>query len=403
MALSDLQIKKIAPKAKRYEVHDGGGLYLRIMPTGAKSWVLRYMIDGRPRRLTIGRYPAVSLSEARKQAANEQLHIIKGIDPGVKKQHEKATSKAAPTVADLVEEFWERELSFKASGKERLRLLNKDVVPAWGQRKVAEITRRDAVVLVDQVRERGQVIANRTQSVMVRLFNFAAERGVIAHSPLSGLRKTAEKSRQRALSAQDVRLFWTATDPESPVDLFRQTKLALRLILLTGQRPGEVAGMTWQEIDGNTWSIPAERRKGGIAQSVPLCSLALETIEQARLISGDTPYVFTSSVKTGAAITRHSLSKGVSRHLVEIGIEEAFSPHDLRRTCRTGLAEIGVDDVVAERVLGHKMAGILGTYNVHAYDREKRAALEKWERHIKRIVGIDEEETRKVITLRRTA
>ncbi len=89
------------------------------------------------------------------------------------------------------------------------------------------------------------------------------------------------------------------------------------------------------------------------------------------------------------------------RHWNEFGINAAFTPHDLRRTCRTGLAEIGIDDVVAERVLGHKLVGILGTYNVHAYDTEKRAALEKWERHIRRIVGIEVEESGKVIPLRR--
>lgn len=402
MALSDLQIKKLTPKTTRYEIHDGSGLYLRIMPTGSKSWVLRYMMDGKSKRLTLGSYPALSLTEARKQAANEHLNIHQGIDPSIKKQQDKAARKAAPTVAELIQEFWDMELSIKASGKEQLRLLNKDVVPAWGMRKVADISRRDAVLLIDSVRERGAVVANRTQAAMVRLFNFGAERGVIDHSPLSGLRKKTEAPRQRALSADDIRLFWQATDLESKVDLYRQTKLALRMVLLTGQRPGEVAGMTWAEIDGNTWNIPAARRKGRVVQAVPLPPLALEVLEQARLISSQSDFVFTSSIKRGEAITTHGLSKGVLRHWSEFGIDTPFTPHDLRRTCRTGLAELGIDDVVAERVLGHKLVGILGTYNVHAYDNEKRQALERWEQHIRRIVGLEVEEG-KVIPLRRAA
>lgn len=389
MALSDLQIKKLAPKTKRYDVHDGGGLYLRIMPTGTKSWFLRYMMDGKAKRLTLGNYPTLSLNEARKRSANEHLNIQQGIDPALKKKQEETAKKAAPTVAELVTEFWEMELSSKASGKELLRLLNKDVVPPWGEIKVAEITRRNAVLLIDGVRERGAVVANRTQAAMVRLFNFAAERGVIGHSPLTGLRKKTEKPRQRALSAEDILLFWNATELENKVDLYRQTKLALRMVLLTGQRPGEVAGMTWAEIDGCTWSIPAERRKGRAAQSVPLCPLALNVLKEASFVSGQSEYVFTSSVKPGKAITPHSLSKGVLRHWNEFGLDTPFTPHDLRRTCRTGLAELGINDVVAERVLGHKLAGILGTYNVHAYDNEKFAALKKWEQHIRRIVGLD--------------
>ena len=388
MALSDLQIKKLAPKSKRFEIPDGAGLYLRVSPTGTKTWIFRYMMEGRARRLTLGTYPTISLSGAREKAAKEDQDVKQGIDPGVKKQQERAARKAAPTVADMIQEFWDMELSVKASGKEQLRLLSKDVVPVWGERKVAEITRRDAVLLIDGVRKRGNVVANRTQAAMVRLFNFAAERGVIDHSPLAGMKKKTEQPRQRALFVDEIKLFWNACEMGSGVDVFCQTKLALKMILLTGQRPGEVAGMTWSEIDGDAWNIPAERRKGRVAQSVPLCPLALEIIEQARLLSRQSRFVFTSSIRLDKAVTTHSLSKALLRHWKEIGVQEPFTPHDLRRTCRTGLAGLQIDDVVAERVLGHKLGGILGTYNVHAYDNEKRQALEKWERHIRQILGL---------------
>jgi integrase len=235
------------------------------------------------------------------------------------------------------------------------------------------------------------------------MFNFAAERGILEISPLAGMKKKPEQARSRVLSDAEIRLLWKALELDNvAVDLYRVSKLALKMILITGQRPGEVCGMAFNEIIDGNWIIPATRMKGGVEHSVPLSTMALEVIEQARAYSGESPFVFTSSRKERGQVTTHSLSKGILRHWQEIGIKEAFTPHDLRRTLRTRLAEIGVDDVVAERVLSHKQTGIMGVYNRHGYDNEKRQALDKWEKKLKRILGI-EEETSNVIQFSRFA
>jgi integrase len=404
MTLSDLHIKKLAPKKDRFEISDGKGLSLRVMPTGKKTWVFRYMIDGTARRMTLGVYPGLSLSEARESHAKAMQDIERGIDPGHKKKEANAVRKAAPTVADLLEEFSDMELNHKKSGKERKRLISKDVLPVWGNRKVSTITRRDAVLLVDSVRDRAPIAANRLQSVMVRMFNFAAERGILEHSPLTGMKKKPEQPRQRVLTDEELRLLWKALELENmEMDIYRVSKLALKMILLTGQRPGEVCGMTWDEITENIWTIPAKRMKGKIEHIVPISSLAMETIAQARVYSGETPFVFASSRKETSPITSHALSKAILRHWQEIGIKEQFTPHDLRRTLRTRLAEIGVDDVVAERVLGHKLQGIMAVYNRHGYDTEKRQALDKWDRKLRTIVGLECPETGKIIEMKRFA
>ena len=172
------------------------------------------------------------------------------------------------------------------------------------------------------------------------------------------------------------------------------------MILLTGQRPGEVCGMTWNEIDNEVfWNIPAERMKGQESNRVPLNDMALELIEQARLYSGEKSFVFASSHKNDSPMTTHALSKAILRHRGEMGFEERFTPHDLRRTLRTRLAELGIDDVVAERVLGHKLQGIMAIYNRHGYDKEKRQALERWEKKLRQIIGIEEPETSKIIKI----
>jgi integrase len=163
------------------------------------------------------------------------------------------------------------------------------------------------------------------------------------------------------------------------------------MILLTGQRPGEVCGMTWAEIDGaGVWNIPAERMKNAEPNRIPLASMALEIIEAARPYSGDSRFVFQSSHGKDQPIIRQSLTRAIDRHWREIGFQEKFVVHDLRRTLRTRLAELGVSDIVAERVLGHKLQGVLGIYNRHSYDLEKRQALELWERRLREILGLSE-------------
>lgn len=356
MKLSDLGIRKISPRKIRFEVADGKGLSLRITPTGTKTWVFRYMIEGKARRMTFGTFPTISLSEARELHSKAMQDIEKGIDPGEKQKEAKANKKAAPTIEDLVTEFWEMELQHSPSGKERKRLMTKDVLPVWASRKAMTITRRDTVLLIDSVRNRAPIAANRLQGVLVRMFNFAAERGILEYSPLTGMRKKPEQPRQRVLTDDEIRLLWSCLELENmAMDVYRVTKLALKMILLTGQRPGEVCGMTWEEIDQDGfWNIPPERRKGGIAQRVPLSTIAQEVLDQAKLYSGEKSFVFASSHKSNSPLTSHALSKAINRHWKELGFQEPFTPHDLRRTVRTRLAEIGIDDVIAERVIGGK-------------------------------------------------
>lgn len=398
MALTHLKVERSGPRKKLYEEGDGGGLYLRVHPTGNKSWLFRYVFGGERRRMTLGSYPSMSLAEAREAHGKALADVKRGIDPGAQALEAKRGRKAAPTFHDLLEEFWERELKATKSGHERKRLVEKDALPAWRTRKAKDITRRDIVVLMDTVRDRAPVTANRLLGVLARMFNFAAERGIIEDSPATRIRRPSEAPRVRVLTDDEIRRFWFGLEE---VDVYPATRLVLRMILLTGQRPGEVAGMTWDEIDGDWWTVPASRMKGGQEHRVPLTSLTLAAIEEARRYSGDRPFVFASSMRDGSVpITVHSLSRGVLRHREEMGIHEHYTPHDLRRTCRTRLAEIGIDDVVAEKVLGHQLQGILKVYNRHSYDVEKRAALLEWENRLRRILGLEVEGAGKVINLR---
>lgn len=391
MALTDLQVRKFKPQNRRFEVLDQAGLYVRVAPSGRKTWIFRYFFEGVPRRMQLGVFPGLSLAEAREKHGSALVDVQRGVDPGEMLQAEKAKRKAAPTVKDLLDEFWQIELRHKKSGIQTKKLLEKDVLPVWNKRKVSDIKRRDIVILLDRIAERAPIVRNRVHGALSRIFNFAAERGIIDDSPCTRIRKLPEKGRSRVLTDDEIKALWNALDLENTdIDIYRVSKLALKMILLTGQRPGEVCGMTWDEIDDQDfWTIPAVRMKNNEPNRVPLCPMALEVLEQARVYSGN-GNVFPSSYKPGQAMTRSALTRAISRHWSDMGIEEKFTPHDLRRTLRTRLAEIGVNEIVAERVLGHKLQGMMAIYNQHPYDSEKRQALSRWESRLREILGLDE-------------
>lgn len=402
MGLTDLKIKKLSPGPKRYEVPDGQGLSIRVMPSGVKSWIFRYTFDGVRRRMALGGYPGVTLADARVRHGDAMKKLQRGVDPGAEAKEAKAKRKAAPTFEDLLDEFWEKELKNQLTADERKRLVEKDAMPAWRKRRVASITRRDAVLLVDKVRERAPVTANRLQGVLVRMLNFAAERGIIENSPLAGLRRPKEESRSRVLENEEIKSLWAALDLENKkIDIYVLTKLALKLVLLTGQRPGEVASMRWDQLAGDWWTIPAvpDSKKHMEENKVPLLPMAKEVIETARIYSGDSPFVFRSSYKEKAPLTPRAMSNAIRRHREEMGIKEHFTPHDLRRTLRTRLAELGIEDVVAEKVLNHKLQGVLRIYNRYEYLDEKRAALAKWERRLKEILRLSIPKNGNVVSL----
>ncbi len=390
-------IKKLkAEPGKRTEYWDIGeksvqGLGIRIGKK--KVFFIKYIFEGRSRRKTIGEYPGLSLAEARAEAQNDLVAIQNGIDPGEVKQQQKAEYSKEPTVAELIEELWDKKLSKLKSGKATKRLLEKDLIKPWGKKKISAIKTRDIVLLLDKVGERAPVTRNRLHTAMSGMFSFAVSRGVIDISPCANIARAEEQTRDRVLNNDEIILLWRALDLKNKkaFDAYPLTKLALKLIFLTGQRPGEVAGMEVSELterpDGPWWEIPAKRMKGknAMAHDVPLNPMAQEVIKQAKFYSGKSKFIFRSSFKKDAPLSVRAISRAVVRHLSEMKLEK-FTPHDLRRTCRTGLATLKVSDVVAEKILSHRLQGVLGVYNRATYEPERRAALILWESHIQGLI-----------------
>jgi integrase len=419
MRFSDMMLKKLKPTDKKFYLREGGGFAIRVMPSGSITWLYIFTIDGKRKEMNLGEYPAVSLEVAR-QKYNDAYKVFKkdGMDPAAVTEKAKEERRKAPTIDDLCKEYIERHAKrFKKSWKEDERVLNKDVVPAWGNRKAADIVKRDVLRLLESVLDRGSPgQANNSFQIIRKMFNFAVERDVIPFSPCNGLKLPAPKnSRDRVLSESEIKSFW---DNLPACSISNELRFALKLILVTAQRPGEVVGMHTDEIDGNWWTIPADRAKNGKTHRVPLSPMALEIIDQAiahvrriREIPSETEYggfVFPSPhLSKNESMKRHALSIAVARNLEwpmtdekgkplfdedgnqttenRFGIDH-FTPHDLRRTAATFMAERGEMDEVIDAVLNHAKQGVIKVYNQYRYDKEKQIALDSWARKLSSIV-----------------
>lgn len=395
-ALTAKSIENLRPDpTRRLEIPDPGlvGLYVVVQPSGAKSWALRYRHAGKPKKLTLGRWPLMGLAEARK-AASEALQAVEhGGDPAADKQAAKAI-KAADDLSErdkfgnVVALFLRRHAVHNRSARDVEKMLGREVLGRWGTRDIRDITKRDVIDVLDGIVDRGSpVTANRLRAHLNTLFNWAKGRDIISVNPLDGIKPPApEKPRERVLTDDEIKLFWSACDkigqPFGPL---------FQLMLLTGQRRGEVGGMTRREIDGTNWTIPAARSKNGDEHTVPLPAAAVALLEGVPRIAGRAGHIFTT---TGAsAVSGFTRAKDrLDIEMVKLNEGEpipAFTLHDLRRTAATGMAGLGFPPHVVEAVLNHRSGtrrGVAGVYNRFTYADEKAAALEAWSRRVLSLV-----------------
>ncbi|SHJ23625.1 Site-specific recombinase XerD [Malonomonas rubra DSM 5091] len=403
MRFTDRSIDLLKPKDERYERWESGrkGFGIRVSPKGRKSWIFLYRFNGKTRRMTFGTYPKVTLAEAHLKHSEAEALLDDGIDPGQIEQEEKDRVRKAPTVEDLAGEYikkWAKPN--KRSWQEDQRMLKKDVIPTLGAKRAADIKKRDVVLLLEDIYDRGaKVHANRMLALVRKMFNFAVQRDIVEFNPCLGIGKLhKEDPKDRCLSKDEIKEFWGGLDKAEGIT--DPVKLALRLVLVTAQRPGEVLGMHWSEIDGEWWTLPGDRTKNDEVQRVYLSSLALELLG----LPGE-GFVFPSP-RTDWPIKINALAHALKRAQTpeDKGDDPAintkpFTPHDLRRSAATHIAEMGYSEFLIGKILNHKNKSITAVYNRHQYDNEKKQALEAWGRKLKSI--IEKKQPDNVIELRR--
>ena len=388
------------------------GFGLRVTAKGVESFILRYSVAGKARRMTIGQCPTWTLTAARKQAKEYKRQIDGGIDILDKRR----TERKKPTVAEAVELFSCEHYDKLSTGAASRSRLERFFVSEFGQWRLHKVRRPEIRAMVRKVAETHGRQAAILLTNLKSLYAWAGDEELIESNPVAAMRPAkiaksmAPVERKRILDDEEVKEFWKDVDT---CGVHNFTALALKLILVTGARPGEVAGMKWSEINGKTWTIPGARRgKTGTEHIVPLTDTALTLLKEAKAEAkrlakrrkrGPGDLVF--SVSAGKSIEVNALSAAVRKNDQLGGKDHAdwghWTPHDLRRTMRTGLSSERVSMMVAEMAIGHTKKGIIRNYDVHHYASEIREALEAWERRLTLVTEGKPGDGGKVVPIRR--
>ena len=397
-----------APKTGRVEITDArcAGLTFRVTDQDARTFSFRFRCptSGRVQRYTLGDYPDLSLAKARQKADELRGQVANGINPVEARKRERetrATKSFGAVAARYLEEHSSRH-NAPSYAAENKRNLNNHVLPIWKHRHIDSIRRSDVVELIESLIAAGKpTLANRVHALVSTVFTFALDAGLTEKNPCARLRKRGTETKgTRVLSDDEMRLFWSRA---ILAPMSRASGLALRLILLTGCRPGEIAGLRRGELENLSDNenaaihLPGLRTKNRRAHVVPLCALARDTVRAAlELVPADQDIVFSSRSKRGGSLRPHSLTVGMARmaeKMTGLGADtwkaKPASPHDLRRTFRTRLSALGVPKDVRDRLMNHAPRDVGERhYDQHEFLAEKRAALRAWERAIAVITSV---------------
>ncbi|HPT49728.1 MAG TPA: tyrosine-type recombinase/integrase [Accumulibacter sp.] len=411
MALTDTKLRNLKPGEKAYQEADEGGLFVEVMPGGAKVWRLRYRLAGKQEKVTLGDYPTYSLGEARTWRDDCKALAGRGLSPMALKRGDPVPDDTAPAVkemaqafvrnwcmkaverakakeaeakaADTVEAFalrWYAEIAEPANSSPRniKRILDKDVIPALGAKQIADVTVTDILAITDKIKNRGaDQMALQTRNVLKRLFAYAIAREKTTFNPAAAIEAkfiAQAKSRDVALTPEEVGRLLRAIYQSS---MKRAHKLALHLLILCMVRKSELIEAKWEEIDFDRaeWSIPGERMKKDKPHLVPLSRQAVAMFEELKGLASGSDWVFPSRGELKQPIAKSTLNVAV--RALEIEVRD-FVIHDFRRTASTHLHEAGFNSDWIEKALAHETKGIRGVYNRAQYADQRREMLQWW-------------------------
>ena len=408
-----LKALKPAEPGKRYIAFDAQvpGFGIRVTERcrdedkGSFVLVARFPGSDNPAPRRIGDYPALSLAKARQIAREWREDLRQGIDPKAKEAERRRQEqrRRADTFEAVFGAFADEHLSTLRTGADVKRAVEAHIVPQWGWRPLTDIRRADVNELVRELRKGAPIRANRMLAYLKTFFVWAVDQELIEASPAAAVKRPSrEVKRDRVLTDREIRAIWRAC---GELGAFGR---AFRFMLVTGQRRSEVGDLTWNEIERGTkiWALSRDRTKADRAHEIPLSELALSILDECPKIgafvfstgrsgvakAGEPPSTVAISgwSKAKAALDKLALEKARA-----IAIEEGEQPpstveewhlHDLRRTCATNLARLGVDRIVIAKVLNHAESEVTAIYDRHRYDHEKRRALDLWGERLKVIV-----------------
>ena len=387
MPLNDRQIKNAKPAetGKKTKLFDGGGLYLEVTPAGGKVFRLKYRIDGKEKTLTIGKYPTVSLAEARQAAENARRLLVSGQDPSEAKQQEKRERQAAAlNTFEAIARRWHSDnlIRWKENHAARvLRYFETDVFPVIGAMSIQEIRVSDIKVVLDGVMARGvNNTAEKIREWTGAIFDYAVMLEIVETNPAYSLRKyipAKQTDHRPALPREELTEFFRRL---ILAEIEPQNRIALILNMLTFLRSTELRGGQWNEIDFDAaiWTVPAQRMKHEKTapkppHAVPLADWTLELLAELKEITGNTPFLFPSRTKTDGFISDATIGRIIER----MGYKGRVTPHGFRSLASSVLNEQGFNPDAIERQLAHiENNKIRAAYNRADYLTERKEFMQ---------------------------
>jgi integrase len=388
-ALNDLKIKSLKPKEKPYKVWDGKGLYILVNPSGSKLWRFNYLFNGKHKTLALGSYPEISLAEAREKALHFRNLIQNGIDPALKLAEEKQKQKN--TFAEVAHEFLEKFSKnwaprYISTVKWRL---EKYLIPTLGDLPVSEITTHQIIQTLSPLIKAGKYgTVKKLRTLIGQVIRYAIITGRATYDPTSALKGLFPSPKPKHMPAVTephefagiLRAFW-----DYPHNIV--VRNALRTLVYTFQRPGEVASMKWEDIDFERQEWRFTLSKTYQDHIVPLSKQMIELLQEQKILAGNSPFVFPSftSPKT-RGISVETLNAALRR--MGINTKEEQTSHGFRAVARTLIHEVlGYEPDIIEHQLGHKVPDRLGNaYNRTKFLKKRRQMMQDWADYVDSLV-----------------
>ena len=385
--LTDTKIKSLKPKDKVYKVADRDELYVSVSTTATITFRYDYRINGRRETLTIGKYGAdgINLAEARERLMIARKQVNEGISPASEKRAERNKIRNADRFCVFAEKYLADVQLADSTKALRVATYERDIKDTFGNRLMTEITADEIRSHCEKIKERGapstaifvrDLIANVYRYAIQRGHKFANPADEIANSSIATFKK-----RERVLTPREIKLFFnTLETTQSDFAL----KKAVKFILLTLVRKGELINATWDEVDfkNKVWTIPAERMKAKRAHNVYLSEQAIDLIVAFQIYSEGSPYLLPGRINRRQPIANSSLNRVIANCIKFINKDEQrideFTVHDLRRTGSTLLHEMGFNSDWIEKSLAHEQQGVRAVYNKAEYAEQRKEMMQRW-------------------------
>jgi integrase len=390
MPLTNAAILNAKPKDKPYKLTDGDGMFLLVHPNGSKYWRLKYRYANKEKILALGVYPEVSLADARERRLQARKMLAGGRDPGeLKKEAKRLLLEKHENTFEVVAREWHQNRLAKWTplyGKKTLSRLEMHVFPRLGTRPIADITPHELLSAMRKIEERGADIAHRVLQICGQIFSYAVITQRAPSNPAASLRGALTpwvKTNHAYIKPNELKEYLTNLEAYEGA---LQTKLAMKFLLLTFVRTGELRGAAWSEIDLDKaeWRIPAERMKMKDPHTVPLSRQAIAILKELQPITGQWKYVFPNQHKPAGYMSENTILYALYR----MGYHSRATGHGFRSTASTVLNEHGFPPDVIERQLAHgERNSVRAAYNHAQYLPERRKMMQWWADYIEELAA----------------